>query len=342
MAEIHRLPNPEATEREASDWFARMNADDVTAADRASFEAWLRMHPCNAKAYGELIGTWNLLVKSGPLVRAVYFGQAMNAASARSARPSRWLAAALAAMVIALVLGISWSGYQQNEHTRFQTAIGEQVAVALPDGSSVNLNTNSLVEVDYSRGSRVIRLERGEAYFSVAHDTHRPFWVHAGDHWVRAVGTAFNVYLRPAGVQVTVSEGTVNVVNATGSESPPPEFSYTQSAAAVTAGEQADAHGRADVIRALNAAQLNRLLAWRKSTLYFQDEPLGDVVNELMRYTTLKIEISDDSLRQVPVGGTFQTSPEGAEALLTMLQDGFGAKVRRVGANEVYIEGSNE
>jgi transmembrane sensor len=341
MGEIHRLPNPEITEREASDWFARMHADDVTADDRARFEAWLHTHPCNEKAYDELLGTWNLLVKSGPLVRAVYFGQAMNAASARSARTLRWLAGALAAGIVAIVLGVSWRWYEQNENTRFQTAIGEQVAVTLPDGSSVNLNTNSLVEVDYSRASRVIRLERGEAYFNVAHDTQRPFWVHAGDHWVRAVGTAFNVYLRPAGVQVTVSEGTVNVVNATESESPP-DATYTRSAAAVTAGEQADAHGRADVIRSLNAAQLNRLLAWRKSTLYFQDEPLGDVVNELMRYTTLKIEITDDSLRQLPVGGTFQTSPEGAEALLTMLQDGFGAKVRRVGTHEVYIEGPSE
>jgi transmembrane sensor len=341
MGEIHRLPNAETTEREASDWFARMNADDVTADDRARFEAWLRRHPCNAKAYEELVGTWKVLVKSGPLVRAVYFGQAMNAASARSAHTLRWLAGALAATVVAVVLGLSWSWYEQNEHTRFQTAIGEQVAVTLPDGSSINLNTNSLVEVDYTRATRIIRLERGEAYFNVAHDTERPFWVHAGDHWVRAVGTAFNVYLRPAGVQVTVSEGTVNVVNATESDSPP-DASYAKSAAAVTAGEQADAHGRADVIRALNAAQLNRLLAWRKSTLYFQDEPLGDVVDELMRYTTLKIEIVDDSLRRLPVGGTFQTSPAGAEALLTMLQDGFGAKVRRVGANEVYIEGAGE
>jgi transmembrane sensor len=156
---------------------------------------------------------------------------------------------------------------------------------------------------------------------------------------VRAVGTAFNVYLGPAGVQVTVSEGTVNVVNATAYESPPSDVASDKSAAAVTAGEQADAHGRADVIRALNAAQLTRLLAWRKSSLYFQDQPLGEVVNELMRYTTLKIEIVDDSLRQLPVGGTFQTSPEGAEALLTMLHDGFGTQIRRVDADHVYIEG---
>jgi transmembrane sensor len=132
------------------------------------------------------------------------------------------------------------------------------------------------------------------------------------------------------------------VVNAAGSEPPPAGAPFDRAASAVTAGEQADSRGRADVIRALNAAQLNRLLAWRNSTLDFQGEPLGEVVNELMRYTTLKIEITDDSLRDLPVGGTFQASPEGAENLLKMLQDGFETKVRRVGADHVYIEGPVE
>lgn len=339
MGEVHRLPDPQAIEREAGDWFARMNADDVTADDRARFEAWLGAHPCNAKAYAELEGTWKELVSAGPLVRAVYFGQVMNAASARTARAPRWLAGAVAATVAAIVLSVSWTFYKQQADTRFQTGIGEQVAVMLPDGSSLNLNTNSQVDVDYSERSRVIRLERGEAYFNVAHDAQRPFWVLAGNRWVRAVGTAFNVYVRPAGVQVTVTEGTVNVVDASGGKSPPSE---PKSAAAVTAGEQADARGNADVIRALNAAELNRSLAWRNKSLYFHDEPLGNVVNELMRYTRLEIEVLDDSLRQMPVGGTFQTSPEGAEALLRMLQDGFGAQVRRTGADHVYIEGPAE
>jgi transmembrane sensor len=342
MGEVHRLPNPEDTEREASDWFARMNADDVTADDHVRFAAWLRAHSCNENAYAELDATWKELVKAGPLVRAVNFGQVMNAASARSARSRPWLAGAVAATIGAIVLGVGWNLYKQKEETRFQTAIGEQAAVALPDGSSFDLNTNSRVEVEYNPRIRVIRLERGEAYFKVAHDTHRPFWVHAGDRWVRAVGTAFNVYLAPAGVEVTVSEGTVKVGNATEYESPPSDASYTKSAAAVTAGEQADAQGRADVIHALNATQLSRLLAWRKSSLYFQDEPLGDVVNELMRYTTLKIDIADASLRQLPVGGTFQTSPEGAEALLRMLQDGFGTQIRRVDSDHVTIQGPAE
>jgi transmembrane sensor len=335
MGEIHRLPDPDRVEREAADWFARMKADDVTAEDHDRFEAWLRDSARNEKAYAELCATWKELRKAGPLVRAVNFGQAMNAASMAPAKSRRWLPAAVAATVAAIAVTVGWNLYKQQEASRFQTAIGEQAAVALPDGSSFDLNTNSRVKVDYSTRARVVYLERGEAFFKVAHDPQRPFWVHAGDRWVRAVGTAFNVYLRPQGAEVTVSEGTVNVVNST-TESPPTD---QKPAAAVTAGEQADPQGRAEVIRSLNSAQLSRLLAWRKSSLYFQDEPLGDVVNELMRYTTLKIEIVDDSLRNLPVGGTFQASPEGAEALLTTLRDGFGTQIRRVDPGHVYIEG---
>jgi transmembrane sensor len=338
MGDVHRLPSTGDAEREASVWFARMHADDVSADDRTRFEAWLRAHACNANAYAELSGTWQELAKSGPLVRAVYFGQVMNAASTPPAPRRRWAAFAIAAGICAILLGGAWN-LRQKEESGFQTAIGEQAAVALPDGSSFDLNTNSRVRVDYSQRTRVVRLERGEAFFKVAHDTQRPFWVRAGNSWVRAVGTAFNVYLRPTGVEVTVSEGTVNVVNATSNEPPPSDTAVTNPAASVTAGEQADVHGRAEVIHELNSAQLSRLLAWRKSSLYFQGQPLGDVVDELMRYTTLKIEFDDDALRERPVGGTFQTSPEGAEALLTMLHDGFGTTIRRDGQGHVYIEG---
>ena len=339
MGDVHRLPSTGDTEREASAWFARMHADDVSVDDGARFEAWLRAHPCNAKAYAELSDTWQELVKSGPLVRAVHFGQVMNAASTPPAPRRRWAVAAVAAGIGAIVLGGAWNLYKQNEESGFQTAIGKQAAVALPDGSSFDLNTNSRVWVDYSQRVRVVRLERGEAFFKVAHDTQRPFWVRAGNSWVRAVGTAFNVYLRPTGVEVTVSEGTVKVVNAASDEPPPSDTAVTNPAASVTAGEQVDVQAHADVIHELNSAQLSRLLAWRKSSLYFQDQPLGEVVNELMRYTTLKIELDDDALRQLPVGGTFQTSPEGAEALLTLLHDGFGTTIRRDGQGHVHIEG---
>ncbi len=129
-------------------------------------------------------------------------------------------------MVCAIAIGFAWTRYQLNEDSRFQTAIGEQVAVTLPDGSSFNLNTNSRIEVDYSprRSCHPSQARRG-LFQCLAHDARRPFWVHAGDRWVRAVGTAFNIHVRPAGVQVTVSEGTVKVVDATRYASPPSDAS---------------------------------------------------------------------------------------------------------------------
>ena len=289
-------------------------------------------------AYTALCTTWDELTSSAPLVRAVHFGQVMNAASTPPAPRRRWAIIAMAAGVAAVILGGAWDLYRQKQETGFQTAIGEQAAVSLPDGSSVDLNTNSRVRVDYSQRARVILLERGEAFFKVAHDTRRPFWVRAGDSWVRAVGTAFNVYLRPTGPEVTVSEGTVNVVSATSNDLPESD-TVTVSPASVTAGEQVAVQGRAKMVRELNSAQLARLLAWRSSSLYFQDAPLGDVAGELMRYTTLKIDISDGSLREMPIGGTFQANPEGAEALLTSLHDGFGMTIRRDRPGHAYIEG---
>ena len=338
MGEIHRLPSAEEAEREASEWLARLQADDATADDHARFAAWREAHPLNAKTYDELSATWRELVSAGPLVRAVNFGQVMNAATTPPARRRRWVALAAAAGIGALTLFGAWNYYLQREETGFQTAVGEQAQVALPDGSSFDLNTNSRIRVQYSPHTRVIQLDRGEAYFKVAHDTQRPFWVRAGGSWVRAVGTAFNVYIRPTGVEVTVSEGTVKVVSEGSSEPPRTDVSTAVAVASVTAGEQVHVQGRAEVIHAVDSAQMSRLLAWRKSTLYFQDQPLGEVVEELMRYTNLKIEIDDEALRQVPVGGTFQTNPEGVEALLTMLHDGFGATIRRDEQGHVHIE----
>ena len=338
MVEVRHLPNREDAEHEASAWFARLNADDASEEDRGRFAEWLRASPVHGKAYEALCGTWRELEKSGPLVRAVYFGQAMNAASAPRPRRRRWATpVAAAASLAAIALVAVWALHQQDDST-FQAAVGEQTTVALPDGSTLKLNSNSRAHVEYTPDARVVYLDRGEAFFSVIHNVSRPFWVHADNSWVRDVGTAFNVYLAPSGVVVTVSEGAVKVVHSGSDELPPSDLAAISSAASVSAGEQLKVHGRAEALRDLDQAQLTRLLAWRGGSLDFEDQPLGDVADELMRYTNLKIEFADPALRQLRVGGTFRTSPEGAEALLTVLHDGFGMTVRRDGPDRVYIE----
>jgi transmembrane sensor len=315
-----------------------LNADDVSAEDRARFEAWRAAHPMYARAYEALSATWDQFTAVRPVLQAVTFAQSMSEAAESPRRRHRALAAVAAGVVAAITIG--WLRLDRlSTDAVFRTVSGEHASIALPDGSTMELNSDSLARLDYRERTRVIYLERGEAFFKVAHDVHRPFWVIGRGSWVRAVGTEFNVLLQPSDVQVTVREGTVKVGDVSSLvDGDPLDGVLSKGAVRVlTAGEQADLSRAETATRWLSPAQFARSTAWSGSTLYFENQPLGEVIQELGRYTPLKIVMLDAKLRRLPVGGTFQASPQGTEALLQMLQQGFGLKVCRK-ADRVYIE----
>jgi transmembrane sensor len=334
MSDLHRLPDREDAERQASEWIARLHADDVSAQDRAAFQRWRSAHPRHARAFDELMATWGRFAAAGRTVRAVSFGNAMHAAG-RAPRRRGGVWAAAAAAVVALVGVAGW--WQLRPVSTFQTDIGEHATVNLPDGSRLEINSNSAVRVEYDPHARVIRLDRGEVFFTVAHESQRPFWVVADRTWVRAVGTAFNVYRRAEGVRVTVSEGRVKVTAAAAAATPSDAALAQVPVSLLGAGQQADLRGAHARVRALPLQQIEREVSWRSGSLYFEDRPLREVVAELGRYTPLRIEVGPGA-QALTVGGTFQTNPQGAEALLAMLQDGLGLQVRREGGQRVVIE----
>lgn len=335
MSPVHRLPDAEAARVQASEWIARLNADDASADDRARFEAWRAAHPRNARAYEELTATWQRFARAGRTVRAVSFGTAMeHASTAPRRRP--WLRPAMAAVVAVLAIGLGWWGMQPPTAS-FETGIGEHASIALPDGSRLELNSNSAVRVEYGDAARVIRLERGEAFFTVAHAPERPFWVVAERTWIRAVGTAFNVHRRANGVRVTVSEGRVKVGAVGIREAPSDAVLDKVAVSLLAAGQQVDLQGPHARVRALPASDIDHAVSWRSGTIYFEDRPLGEVIDEMGRYTPLKIEVGTRA-QAITIGGTFQTNPQGAEALLAMLEDGLGLQVRRDQRQRVYVE----
>lgn len=336
---VHRLPNVRDSQREASEWIARLNADDVSAEDLERFEAWKGAHPLHAASFEELSRTWRRFEQAGPLVRAVAFGQSMgsNLDTPRSSKRPFLVALAAAALVATVLAGF----YLRLSATpsTFKTAVGDQATVSLPDGSSMVLNSNSVVRVEYSQRRRIVHLDQGEAFFSVAHDTKRPFWVTSDTFWVRAVGTQFDVYRKTAAVQVTVNEGTIRA-GAT-RRSVPMELADEpgqQALATLTAGQQADLSGGSATTRELSPDDLMQAIGWRGGTLFFANRPLEDVVAELNRYTPRRIVLEDDSLRALPVGGTFHASPQGAETLVRLLEQSFDLRVERDG-NRILVHG---
>lgn len=339
VAEILRLPDSARALQEASEWVARLQGNGVSAADWTAFERWRTADAVNARAYEEISSTWRTLLRAGPLVRAVSFGSAMEHAVTSPARSRPWMHAAGAVGVALVATVVAWYQGSAGPQTRFETAIGEHVRVALPDGSSLELNSNTRARIEYSAQTRVIRLERGEAFFDVAHDATRPFWVVARESWVRAVGTSFAVYLKPAAVEVTVSAGSVNVVGRGPRYDTPSDAAVAGHAVAVLkAGERAKVSNGQAAVYALATGELARAEAWRLGSVYFDDQPLGEVVDEMQRYTSMQIELADATLRARRVGGSFQSNSAGVEAMLTMLEDGLGLSVTREEDDRVYIE----
>lgn len=83
------------------------------------------------------------------------------------------------------------------------------------------------------------------------------------------------------------------------------------------------------------ASQLQKQLSWRQGMLVFKGEPLQMVVDEVSRYTNLKIIIPERSAREMKVGGLFKVGD--TESLFEALRDGFDIHVQEVSDDVVYL-----
>lgn len=197
--------------------------------------------------------------------------------SMRLAPRSRWPLAA-AACVLATIT-VLWFGLRPGQH--IETDIGEQRVVPLADGSVLNLNAQSRVEVRLSKQTRDIELSRGEVLFKVAADKSRPFRVHTPNALVQAVGTQFNVYVKPDGAAtVSVVEGKVQIL--------PPEGTTGEP---LSAGQAAEVASTGDIARD-ESANIADTLAWQRRKLVFKHAPLENIVAEFNRYNkTLRLRV---------------------------------------------------
>ncbi|MBL8269333.1 FecR family protein, partial [Steroidobacter sp.] len=170
---------------------------------------------------------------------------------------------------------------------------------------------------------RELHLLDGEALFSVAHDSTRPFEVHVGDALVRAVGTQFNIRRNARDTTVSVLEGTVLVAALE-----PQQESAAQRAQTLTAGEEVriTAHVGLDKLAQPN---VRNAVAWRDRVLSFNGEPLGTIAAEINRYNDeLRIEV-EGKARDRQLIGVF--SVDDPESLLQFLSQQDDIRIERSG-----------
>ncbi len=338
------LQSHEAIEAEAGSWLIVLGREDVSEADRAGFQAWLAQSERHRSAFNALSSLWGDLALLKELDDI-----AESAVDLPAAKPlyGRRVFMAMAASLVLAVAGVTAFQIDRfgnfNQHEDFTTGIGQQRLIALSDGSDVQMNTDSRIEVDFSRDIRDVHLIRGEAHFAVAKNTGRPFRVYAAGGVVTAVGTAFTVRLRADdAVEVTVEEGRVALgsIYAKASAGHGPEPGKTLAPMAeLTAGQNSIFGERVKYVAQMEQSELSRKLSWRQGVLAYAGDPLADVIADVSRYTEIEIEITDPALRELPIGGYFRVGE--VEALLDSLELTFGLEVDRVDKNHVRLSAAS-
>jgi transmembrane sensor len=303
---------PNTIEVQASRWAVRLDAGPLTAEERAALETWVaadrRHHGALVRARAAWLDADRLAALSGGRLSAsVAEAEPREQAAKPTSRSRRMLAVAA---VILLVVAAAAGTYISRSPLAGQTyasEIGEVRNIRLPDGSELTLNTNTLAAVRFREHERDVSLTHGEALFKVAHDTRRPFIVYANDIEIKAVGTAFMVRVDDARVDVTVTEGTVEVTR--------PGTSVQR----LSAGQRALVASGASrtEIQPVDDQTLDRQLAWREGMLSFAGEPLSSAVAEINRYSRKPIYIDSPALAAQPVIGIFHASDAAAFAAAT-------------------------
>lgn len=283
---------------EAREWFVRLLDDDVSADEIALWQAWLARSPAHRAAYDRVTDAWSLsgVEAQRPTIAELagdpYDGR-VPVVEWDGKPPRRvWRPALIAAsLAMALVGGAVAFNLMTppSEAQAITTARAEHKAAALADGSRVEVGAMTGVQVRLSEQRREIKLDRGEAFFRVAHDQSRPFVVKTPFGAVTAEGTAFNVDVGSEQLCITVSEGVV-VVRPSGLFARPVR---------VEAGQRlvADASG-------VSVAASPSLVTWTQGRLEYRGEPLRSVIEDVNRYAERPVVLRDPAVGDLAYTGT--------------------------------------
>src|SRR5262249_46344641 len=155
-----------------------------------------------------------------------------------------------------------------------------------------------------------------EATFEVAHDVTRPFLVSARGLTVKAVGTVFDVRLRDDRVDVTVTDGVVELNS--GGTALPPQRVAKNTTAHIPSGSGSGSP------QLTTGQSTERQLAWHGGLLVFEGESLSQAAAEFSRYSERKVVVSGASLAARPIFGVFRT--DNVSGFVRAACDAFGAR----------------
>lgn len=324
-ASAFSLPNdaPPNIAEQAIAWYMRQQDDLLSPSEQAQFENWLNQNAEHRHTYARIQALWQKFDEVEPDVIKPILGNAPDFLSMKKPRKKALKKAATALSI----LFVGFMVYQQQKPEQlwvanYQTNIGEQRTITLPDNSTLILNTQTVVELDFTNKQRHIVLKQGELFIQVAKDQNRPLIVSTQNATARALGTQFMVQTSAEKSQsqpqtkVAVTESQVEACTSRQWYQLKPSQCVTLSAGDATNISQ-------QTIAPKQQADVAQITGWVTGKLAFDDQPLSAVIAELQRYSQLELQISATApaINNMRVSGVFpaQDTARSLELLASRL-----------------------
>ena len=285
-----------AIEAAAAEWLMRRSEPDWSDEHEETFNVWLEA------SFGHAAAFWRLEHGYAQLDRLLSLPP-QPAAESLGQRPRlkrKYLA--IAASIVALVCA-SWAIFGRMAPDRmaqtvaFSTEPGHISQVDLVDGTRISLDSGSAIRVSLAGRHRRVWLDRGRAFFDVAHAADRPFHVDAGIGQITVLGTSFVVARDRGEVTASVLRGAVQLE---------PADHTRASRLTLTRGDTGIVNKGA--IRAVHGdpEKLQDSIAWRDGMMIFDDTPVAEAIAGLNRYNRRKLVLTDRGAGQTRIGGKFR------------------------------------
>jgi transmembrane sensor len=304
----------EKTERDAAQWVAREDRG-LAPEESEEISAWLAS-TSNRVAYLRLKSAWERTTRLAAL---------RNSLTHRvpwSSWPYKWhaLAVAAALLILAATSAATTHFRRPTQEVFYATQAGERPTIHLVDGTQIQLDANSRLRATISGASRVVTLEKGEAYFEVVHDAGRPFVVLAGKHRISDLGTKFSVLRDGDSVRVVVSEGRVQVDDVDTLSPTTPIFADGGNVVVAKADET--------LLTTINPQDLSDDLGWREGRLIFNQVTLAEAAKDFNRYNSRQLVVTG-AAREIRIGGSFRA--DNMDVFVALARSSLGLTVESQG-----------
>lgn len=288
-------------------WCLRLIDGPLSFYEKQKLESWIAESPENVELLEQMVTVMHhtnaIADMPGFLTLRAEALAAMEKGNV-SKEPKAWVSGrGLMAAALGLMLLIAGT-WDWNNEDLYVTQIGERRSINLADGSSVSLDADSQIRVEFKDDRRTVVLDRGRAKFDVAKDPLRPFSVAVGTQAVVAIGTSFSVELLKDQLRVLLFEGKVDVLPQRSLVRATTKAIPYKASASLEPGQELVATMTTGSGKIVDA-DIERSKSWEAGRLDFTNIPLSQAVERFNRYSEISVVVEDPAAGRKIINGVF-------------------------------------